>query len=599
MSPRLPASLWRALLPAIALFLTGGAISLHAAETKGTARAGGPSSDIASGAVELPPFVVSEAKDEKPWRYVESEGFEIISQCDDEVTQQVFAALWRGPRITLPPEFRPNNATPMAVILFNQKPEKATSTQAMGSTRAAHEVGSHFTNVIKRTLHDREIFCINLYGSDFKYSSTFRFDVRTHLALHTPAVPPWLAEALHGNYGIYREGIRYNEDTDKTTGLVHVLWDDSGQRSQAVSFANKALARFQAAPAARIGDLAGPSPFAGVVPPLPVLWNGGLVADNATQQQRTRWAASCALFAFWGLYSENGRYHDAFWRFATRACAEPVTEELFRACFGLGYEEAHHEIAWYMPIAVRDVGIRPFERIRAPKIKLRPATPTEVARLRAEFARGEALVLAERFPDLAAQYRQQTGRLLEKAYRADSGADSRLAALYGLHAFETGDRAQAQELLQAATVAGHARPRAWFALAQLRFAAASAAPAGVKGQLDSAQASSVFIPLSEALRLTPASISNYELLAELWRRTREIPTSEVLTRLEEGQKAFPRNIRLALAFIRVCIERGERQAAIGFIDRSVPFALDPEMRERLEQTRAALAQSLATNPGAR
>ena len=57
--------------------------------------------------VELPPFVITEVRWEKPWRYAEADGFEIISQCGDEATQQVFAALWRGPRLTLPAAFRP------------------------------------------------------------------------------------------------------------------------------------------------------------------------------------------------------------------------------------------------------------------------------------------------------------------------------------------------------------------------------------------------------------------------------------------------------------------------------------------------------------
>ena len=34
-------------------------------------------------------------------RYAAAEGFEIISQVSDESAQQVFAALWRGPRLTL------------------------------------------------------------------------------------------------------------------------------------------------------------------------------------------------------------------------------------------------------------------------------------------------------------------------------------------------------------------------------------------------------------------------------------------------------------------------------------------------------------------
>ena len=41
-------------------------------------------------------------------------------------------------------------------------------------------------------------------------------------------------------------------------------------------------------------------------------------------------AATCALFARWGLYADQGQHYDAFWRFAAKACTQPITEEFFR-----------------------------------------------------------------------------------------------------------------------------------------------------------------------------------------------------------------------------------------------------------------------------
>jgi hypothetical protein len=141
--------------------------------------------------VELPPFVITESPvSEKAWRYAEAEGFEIISQVDDATAQQIFAALWRGPRLTLPKELWPRNSTPTAVIIFDQE---MPGLDTLGSVRQRNEQHSHWTNLIKRTLPDRGVFAINLSGRDFSYSSTFRFDLRTLLALRTPAVPPWLS----------------------------------------------------------------------------------------------------------------------------------------------------------------------------------------------------------------------------------------------------------------------------------------------------------------------------------------------------------------------------------------------------------------------
>ena len=85
----------------------------------------------------------------------------------------------------------------------------------------------------------------------------------------------------------------------------------------------------------------------------------------------------------------------------------------------------------------------------------------------------------------------------------------------------------------------------------------------------------------------------YELLAELWRRCPDLSAVEVLARLQEGQKRFPRNTRLTLAAFRAALERGERAGARGFLDAGLPFVTDPALRERLEQARQALANAPA------
>ena len=541
--------------------------------------------------VELPPFVITETKSERPWRYAEADGFEIISQCGDEATQQVFAALWRGPRLTLPPILQPRLATPTAVILFDQAIEKAGSVRSMGSVQAAHEETSHWTNVIKRTMPDREIFSVNLYGRDFRYTSTFRFDLRTLLALHTPTAPPWLIEALHGNFGLYREGIRYL-DGDNESEVLRAFWCSATERAQAEELLFTAHKRFATPAAKRIGALAAASPVAACVPALATLWEGGLAPDRRTPAERTRWAATCALFARWGLYAEKGSRHDAFWRFATQACAQPVTEEFFRECFGLGYDEARTELGWYLPVAVGETASRKIPPLKPPKIKLRAATAAEVARVRGDWERGEATLLATHFPEIAAKYRAKAGRTLRTA-QASEPHDPQLAAVLGLYEFEGGDNARATALLTAATAAGHARPRAWFALAHLRFLEVSAEPAMPQGLLDSAQSFAVLLPLERAMAQAPAMAMSYELLAELWRRSAELPPAEISARLAEGQRAFPRNMRIALAAFRACVERGERREALAVLDRALPFAFDPTVRERLEKARSTLRTALA------
>lgn len=540
--------------------------------------------------VEMPPFVVTDTPvNERPWRYAEAEGFELISQVGDEPTQQVFAALWRGPRLTLPPELRPRLSTPTAVIILDQDSDRGTGPAALGSVRQKHELGSHWTNVIKRTLPDREIFCINLQGRFFTYSSTFRFDLRTLLALRTPAAPPWLLEALYGVYGLYREGIEY-PDRGKATGLVRALWCTEAELNRAEMLAGLAHSHFRTAPEQRRGNLAGPAAALRQAVADPAgLWTGGLPGDQRTAEENARWAATCALFARWALHAEEGRRHDAFWRFAVAAAERPVDEALFRECFGLDFAAARDELAWYLPIAVTEAADRPVAPLVVPRLQLRAATSAEVARVRGDFERGEALVLAGAFPEVAAKYRAKAGRTLRAAL-AGAPEDARLAGVLALQEHEAGDKGRALELLERATAGREARPRVWFTLAHLRLMGTGEAGAA-KSRIGAGEAARILGPLEQAWRQEPAMVVTYELLAELWRRCPDLPAEETIARLKEGQRKFPRNIRFALAALRVCVERGRPDAALAMVESALPFVTEPEMRERLNLTREALRRA--------
>lgn len=548
----------------------------------------------AEAVVEMPAFVITETRaNERPWRYAEAEGFEILSQVADESSQAVFAALWRGPRLTLPPELRPRGSTPTAVVLFDQEGDRGSGLESLGSVRKVTEQHSHWTNVIKRTLPDREIFCLNLQGRFFTYSSTFRYDLRTLLALRTPGVPPWLYEALFGAYGLYREGISY-PDRGTHTGLVTALWCEERELVRAEQLAGRATDRSLTPPAKRRGAIAGPPELGGAVADLAALWTGGLPGDARTPAENARWAATCALFARWGLYAEKGARHDAFWRFAVQACARPVDEALFRACFGLGFEEARTELGWYLPIALTETAERAVTPLVPPKLTFRPATPAEVARVRGEWERGEAAVLAARLPDVAARYAERAGRRLRAAHAQDPD-DTRLAEVLGLHEFETGDANRARELLTAATAAGRARPLAWYTLAHLRFLEFRTAE-GARPPLTTEQARAVLLPLEQARRLEPAMAPSYELVAEVWRRCPGLPADEMTGWLEEGQQRFPRQPRLALAAVRACVERGQPAAARRLLEAAIPFTTDPELRGRMEKTREALVRAGVGRP---
>jgi len=149
-------------------------------------------------------------------------GFEVLSQTSVSETQAIVDALYRGSRLSLPPGLRPKSGVPTAVVIFDQQPTRG-ATQIMGSERQPLEWTNHFTNIIKRTLPDREIFCVNLWQRSFRYTSVFRFDIWTLLSLRRPTVAPWVPDALYGPFGLYREGIEYSPG-DATTHFRPMVW---------------------------------------------------------------------------------------------------------------------------------------------------------------------------------------------------------------------------------------------------------------------------------------------------------------------------------------------------------------------------------------
>lgn len=165
--------------------------------------------------------------------------------------------------------------------------------------------------------------------------------------------------------------------------------------------------------------------------------------------------------------------------------------------------------------------------------------------------------------------------------------------MLGLYEFETGNHARALELLTAATATGRARPRAWFTVAHLRFLAAGAGSGtgAARAPLAHRDALPILLPLEQAWQQEPAMAVTYELLAELWRRCPDLPAAEMTARLQEGQRKFPRNTRLASAAVRACVERGEHQSALNLLESALPFTGDPTTRDRLEKTREALRRA--------
>jgi hypothetical protein len=502
--------------------------------------------------VELPPFVVTKIADGPGWRYAAIPGFEIISQCSDHQTRAVVDALWRGPQLMLPEELRAKFSVPTIVVLFNQPPSRDFP-QALGLAKKNRETERHWTNVIKRSIDDRESFALNLWGRDFKYSASFRFDVRTLLLRRTPAVPSWLLQGLFGEYGIYREGAYW--DPAEHQKRVHVaLWwsftelnqlkmmeQERVEKNKRLSEREKKRSLFSQAEAYYLSNKppAGPSPVVSFIPELATIFDTPNPQDGSSEPHRR--ASTVALFVRWGAFSPDDAIREQFWRFIQRALVEPVTESMFMECFGLSYAEVRDRLSWFLPYALEKQASAPVEITGTPAYELRDATHGEFARMIGEWQRIEARVLGPQYPELAKTYREQAEKTFEKAFTfKNAQKNPRILASMGLLAVESQKLARGHELLEAAILNGVEDPSVLLETARLRWAAQMT---DEKGTLSPEDSESIAELLLKAERQKPAMPSVYLLLAKLAADAKSAPPSHVAA-LERGLVAFPRNAEM-------------------------------------------------------
>lgn len=407
--------------------------------------------------LELPPFVVNGyALPDETWRYGAIEGFEVLSEASASRTREVVAALWRGRQMALPPEMRTHFDAPMVVVIFDHF-SFDSAPQGAGHEKHPGEMNRHWTNVIKRTTIDRESFAINLRGSEFEYSPGFRFDIITLFRRRAPRVPLWLNESLFGGYGLYREGIGL-DGAGQVKQVKPLSWHSEVQLKKILKF------KFKKRPPAKSRHLRR-SDFGDGIQPLQSVFEGAPPRDPLGA---AKWRNTAALFARWAIYAKQKTAAD-FWSFSQLACRQPVTEELFRRCFGMSYEEVEAELSWYLIDALTEYESAPAKLTPMPRLSMSPAKKSEVARMLGEWERIEAESLAGKSPEIANKYRVHALEKLQQSYK-NGVRDPRLLATLGLLLESMGDSAGACDYLEQAVAGNVAGPRAYLELARLRLA---------------------------------------------------------------------------------------------------------------------------------
>jgi hypothetical protein len=287
------------------------------------------------------------------------------------------------------------------------------------------------------------------------------------------------------------------------------------------------------------------------------------------------WADQAHAFVHLCVYGENGRFQKGFMTFVARLQTEPLTETMFKECFGMNYAKfgsflrRYTASTWYKS---RRFDLKKGSLPEPEPLDLRDATPAEIARVR-----GDALLLARD---------EETAFLaLVDVYREGERDPAFLASL-GLVEAKRGHAGQAMLLLDAATRARVARPHAYTELARLRLADATAGASGAR--LTKVQLASVLRPLFATRQIRPAIPDTYALIAEAWEHSATPPSKENLAVLLEGAALFPSDSTTLLRGARLHQSIGSLREAGALADLGATWAADSDRKNELLAFKASL-----------
>ncbi|HVU06405.1 MAG TPA: hypothetical protein VHC46_04145 [Thermodesulfobacteriota bacterium] len=389
--------------------------------------------DALKGAVvQLPPFIVWESAGEKPWLYVSTDDFEVISNCNKRLTESFVEQIARKVKMLdefIPKGLQTRSPVRSIIILVDESFEKTMAREMVKDLESGSRPdggNSRLLQMPQMTLFDGDVSAmICVIDSDIVTYGNLGLTpeyVLNALRFRKPALPLWYA---YGSYSLFG---RINWNAASSVTLPPMVWTAKARELMPLR------------------DFFACSPEPGT--------------DRAAM-----WLLESELFIHWAFDGPQAR-RESLWRFIDLSSKEPLTESLFAQCFGKGYDEMNSELALYRKKAmssaatiVRSGSVYGFARSR-------PATPEEVFRVKGEWGRLETAYVRSVYPDLADRYVATTSSMLDRAY--ENGVRSpEFAAVSGLYRFENGDFLAARPLLEAAAAAEISRPSVYRALAEI------------------------------------------------------------------------------------------------------------------------------------
>lgn len=279
-------------------------------------------------------------------------------------------------------------------------------------------------------------------------------------------------------------------------------------------------------------------------------------------------------FVHFGMFGYKMKYQKAFLEFVDRSAKEPITEEMFKSIFKMGFNDMLAELRDYVmggfyrkAVAPKNADFPPV-----PPLVLRAATDAEMGRIK-----GDVLRLVKRYDDARIE-------LVSTIMRKN--ADARLLASLGRLDYETKSYVAAAKFLEEAVAAKVDQPAAYLALARLRLEEGKRN--SPDNRLSEAQLVRVLQPLFAALSLKVTHPNLYIQIADAWLESKAQPDFDNLAVLDQGVLAYPRNTELIYKSATLKIRYGYTEDARSLVELGLKVARDANSRNRFEQLKASL-----------
>lgn len=556
-------------------------------------------------AVELPTYTVKEAAmlpEPESWRYARFGNFEVLSNASEGKTKSLLKdfQLFSAALDVVWPAVQPRSTSPVSLILCTQNrmfqrffpANFADRSEVESSSSVFLHRGEHGAIVINfapentavvgddvasHTLADLGVATFSLEIDQTKLLQ--REYVHFLISRFEQKPPAWFAEGL---------AQLLSEMTYDEKHITFAKLEDPNEIS-----AEQAMAQSRAKAAASDGDPVDPAMATAPAEDRSFqasLGKSGLLSfpalfavqsDSPTARNTlgSKWAKQSYAFVHLCLYGEHHRYQKGLFQFLARTAKEPVTEALFKECFGESYNSMGIVLRGYIDVASHQhfewklkAGGKGFAEL--PSIALREATQAEIGRIK-----GDALLMADR-ADLARQ------EMLTAYLRGER--DPNLLAAFGLEEVIRGDVERGGKLLNAAVAAKVDRPDAYVALARLRFVAA-VAKNGENHPFSRVEAGEIITLVHAGFQRAPQSLALYEMLAQTWLRVDEKIRHDDALLLLQGAARYPDQAGLTYDTARLAASIGAFDAASALTEHGLIIAGDPETKAAFQELKTTLA----------